>query len=119
MRAEGGQLTGYPFTQGASRIWALYRDGSMKPVAEGMTTVVGIAIDPEEDALIVVSIGEWNNDFGFFLPGTGSIVSIDEEGVVTTVIDQLLRPPRSLSMTMETSTPRASPPESFSKSSAS
>jgi hypothetical protein len=87
-----GQLTGYPFTQGASRIWALYRDGSMKPVAEGMTTVVDIAIDPEEDALVVVSIGEWSNDFGFFLPGSGSIVSIDEDGVVTPVIDQLFAP---------------------------
>ena len=87
-----GQLTGYPFTQGSSRIWALYRNGSMKPVVEGMTTVVDIAIDPEEDALVVVSIGEWRNDFGFFQPGTGSIVSIDEDGDVSTVIDQLFAP---------------------------
>ena len=86
------QLTGYPFQPGAARIWSLDKHGEMEVFIEGLTNIVDIALDPENDALILVSIGEWSDDIGFFQPGTGRILSIDEDGEITTILADLFAP---------------------------
>ena len=86
------ELTGYPFTPGKSRLWQLDTFGNLTELLDGFSTVVDIAIAPDRSGLVVVSIGEWSDDFGNFLPETGTIQKVLPNGKVEPILEGLVLP---------------------------
>ncbi|SDL71379.1 ScyD/ScyE family protein [Tessaracoccus oleiagri] len=80
-----GQLTGFPFPQGGSTVYRL-SDGELEPYATGLTNVTDLAWDG--DTLYAVQI----SDTGLLGGVMGSLVRIESDGSVSTVVDGLFAP---------------------------
>jgi hypothetical protein len=79
-----GNLNTFPIVPGSSKIYKITPAGQIKVVAEGLTTVLGLAFDHEERLYVLESM----TAPGFPGPdqvGTGTIVRIDHSGRIETV----------------------------------
>jgi hypothetical protein len=71
-----GFLSGFPHLEGSARVEHYSADGTLIETFEGFTAVVDLAL--AEDGLYAVQYGVYG-DAGF-APGTGSIVTVTEDG---------------------------------------
>lgn len=72
---------GFPFPDGAARIFEIDLQGTVTVFHEGLTAAVDLALDPEGN-LVVAQFGRFSPASGFF-PNTGSIVRLTESGTQT------------------------------------
>jgi hypothetical protein len=69
-----GTLNPFPIVDGSSKIFEVDKDGHIKVVAEGLTTVVGVAFDGRHRMYVLENTTGGN---AFPTPGTGTVVRID------------------------------------------
>ena len=83
-----GNLNEFPIETGSSKILKITPSGYVKPVAWGLTTVLGVAFD-KHDRMYVLE-----NTVGqpFPTPGYGDVVRVDPSGKKTVVIKNLALP---------------------------
>jgi sugar lactone lactonase YvrE len=90
-------LTGFPFAEGASTLYKLVdedgdgdaqEEGEMTVVAEGLTTVTGLAIDTDGGVLATEFRGPLNSD-DF---ASGRVVKINADGEIDVVAEGLVTP---------------------------
>ena len=84
-----GQLTGFPFPQGASTVWKVKPDGSKEPYATGFTNVTDIAWG-KHGALYVVEFSA--TGLTSETPTAGDVVKVWPNGTRTIVATGLTNP---------------------------
>lgn len=81
--AEGRFLvsafSGFPFPPGHARIYSIDLAGQATVFQDGLTSAVDLAADPQGN-LVALQFGQFDNGF---LPNTGSVVRVTEDGVET------------------------------------
>lgn len=83
-----GTLTQFPITPGAAQIFRVTPGGHFESVAGGLTTVLGVAVDPAGRLYAL----EMSNAHGFPTPGTGDVVRINTDGSHQTIASGLNLP---------------------------
>jgi hypothetical protein len=68
-----GTLNPFPIVEGSSKVFEVSKDGHIKIVAEGLTTVLGVAFDSKHRMYVL----ENTTGNPFPTPGTGKIVRVD------------------------------------------
>jgi hypothetical protein len=84
------QLTGFPFSEGVARVFAVELDGSFTVHREGFTALVDIARDPRgAGALTVLEHGRFqlSPPPPQWLPGTGRAVRLDDDRELAAAFD--------------------------------
>jgi hypothetical protein len=84
-----GTLTPFPIVDGSSKILEISSDGHIRVVAEGLTTVLGVAFD-RGDRMYVLENTTGGNPFP--TPCTGKVVRIDHSGHQTVIASGLFLP---------------------------
>ena len=82
-------LTGFPFLEGAAKIYHLQNDGSMSVYASGLTLLTDMAFDPNDGELVVLqfaSFGPVDTTFGFIF-NSARLLKIHETGGVDTLAE--------------------------------
>jgi sugar lactone lactonase YvrE len=72
---------------GTQKVWKLTRQGELREVIGGLTTVVGLASHHGSLYVLETSVAP-----GFETPGTGRILRVSPSGQRTTVLDGLTFP---------------------------
>ena len=85
-----GNLNTFPIVQGSSKVLKLTAYGQLWPVADGLTTVVGLAFD-HRGRLYVLENTTGAGNMGP-TPGTGDVVRIEPSGARETIITGLALP---------------------------
>jgi hypothetical protein len=83
-----GNLNPFPIVSGSSKILKISRRGNVAAVAEGFTTVLGVAFD-EEGRLYAL---ENTTDNPFPTPGTGRVVRVGPHGQLEVIVSGLFLP---------------------------
>src|SRR5207247_7121211 len=83
-----GNLGLFPIVEGSSKILKITPSGNLKVVAEGLTTVLGVAFD--QKARMYVLENTTGNPFP--TPCTGQVVRIDHSGKKTVIASGLFLP---------------------------
>ncbi len=84
---RGVHVTGFPFLEGAARIYQL-DSGLLVPVADGLTNIVDLAFGPD-GSLFALEI----DSNGLFTPGgSGALFKIGADGSKTLLFDGLVAP---------------------------
>ena len=83
-----GTLMPFPITPGSAQIFKVTPGGHFESVADGLTTVLGVAIDPAGRLYAL----EMSNTHGFPTPGTGDVVRINADGSRQTLASGLTLP---------------------------
>ena len=85
-----GNLDVFPIQEGASRIYKVMPSGVIRTVAEGLTTVLGIAFDERARMYVLENTTGAGNPFP--TPGTGRIVRIAPSGDIDVIATGLFLP---------------------------
>lgn len=89
-----GELTGFPFTPGAARIYRVTPAGEVTVSYEGFTTITDIAFDEEGDLYVL----QLDND-GLARPGVGgSLIRVGADGTRHTIYSDGLITPTGLAI---------------------
>ena len=83
-----GNLNTFPIQSGSSKILKITPSGALKPVAWGLTTVVGVAFDHQARMYVL----ENTTGQPFPTPGTGDIVRITALGAKEVIVSGLFLP---------------------------
>ena len=83
-----GNLNPFPIVAGSSKIYKISRRGNVTVVAEGLTTVLGVAFD-EEGRLYALENTTGNP---FPTPGTGRVVRVGPHGQLEVIVSGLFLP---------------------------
>jgi hypothetical protein len=82
-----GNLGTFPIVPGTQKVWKLTRQGELREVVGGLTTVVGLAQHHGSLYVLETSVAP-----GFETPGAGRILRVSPSGQQTTVVDGLTFP---------------------------
>ena len=83
-----GNLHLFPIVPGSSKIYKVTPSGQIKPVVEGLTTVLGVAFDSHERMYVL----ENTTVPGFPTPGTGRVSRVNASGGLDVVATGLFLP---------------------------
>ncbi|MDX1531501.1 MAG: ScyD/ScyE family protein [Rhodothermales bacterium] len=90
--AQGGvlvsSLTGFPFADGAAHVYTVAPDGTHSIYREDLTLLTDIAIDPRDGLPVVLQFAEFQIPDGF-LPGTGRVLKLRDDGSTDVIADGL------------------------------
>jgi hypothetical protein len=78
----------FPISPGSSQIMKITPSGKLKVVAAGLTTVLGLAFDPDGNLYAL----EMNAAPGFPAPGNGRVVRVLDDGTLQPVVTGLMLP---------------------------
>lgn len=83
-----GNLHLFPIVPGSSKIYKINPGGQIKPVVEGLTTVLGVAFDHQARMYVL----ENTTVPGFPTPGTGRVVRVSPSGTLEVIAAGLFLP---------------------------
>ena len=86
-----GSLGTFPVRPGTQSIYKVTPSGRIKAAASGLTTVMGVAFD-EEDNMYALETDTVSGFPGPGAAGSGKVVRIDDDGKITTVASGLVFP---------------------------
>ncbi len=81
-------LTGFPFLDGASKIYRVMDDGTTTDYAAGLTLVTDLEFDPEDGNLVALQFarfGQVDTTFGFIF-GSAQLVKVHPDGSLDTLL---------------------------------
>lgn len=87
-----GSLTGFPFGNGAASVYEVDLDGTVSALQDGLTTIVDVGIDPRDGAILVLQHAEYSPPPPPFLPNSGGVFRLREDGGRDTLAYGLNRP---------------------------
>ena len=76
-------FTGFPFVSGLSTVYRI-EDGVVTVFRDGLTSITDLTVDPEDQQLVAVTFAEFDLASGF-LPGTGALVKLLDDGTNETL----------------------------------
>lgn len=77
-------LTGFPFVEGLSNIYAVDMDGNVSVHQDGLTMITDLAVEPGTGDLLALQFSSFDPAAGF-LPNTGRVVRVTDDGLETIV----------------------------------
>jgi sugar lactone lactonase YvrE len=80
-----GNLHTFPIEEGSSKIYKITPSGQIEIVAEGLTTVLGVAFDAQGRMYVL----ENTTGNAFPTPGTGRVLRVSRSGVVEIIASGL------------------------------
>lgn len=78
-RFQVATLTGFPFLPGLAKVYRVKLNGDLSVAQDGLSLVTDFGYDPTDGNLVVAQFSRFELPAGF-LPGTGSVVKIDDNG---------------------------------------
>ncbi|HUG14673.1 MAG TPA: ScyD/ScyE family protein, partial [Thermomicrobiales bacterium] len=79
-----GELTGFPFQQGAARVWRVEADGTATVYAEGFTNIIDVAFDDDGDLLVLEIVAA--SLLGAEQDPRGRLIHVDKDTMEHTVL---------------------------------
>jgi len=82
-------FSGFPFLEGAARIYQINMDGEVQLFQEGLTLITDLDTNPSDGSLMALQMGLYDLNDGF-VPETGSLVRVREDGIDSLLTGLLL-----------------------------
>lgn len=82
-------LTGFPFPEGAARIYEVDLDGNVALYRDGFTALTALAVDERDGNLLALQFAAFSLEAGGWVPETGQILKVRDGGPTETVVGGL------------------------------
>ncbi|MBR9923094.1 MAG: ScyD/ScyE family protein [Bacteroidetes bacterium] len=82
-------LTGFPFLEGAARVYQVGPGGANNPELTDLTMLTDLARDPNDGSIIINQFGSFDLMAGGFVPASGRLIRDDQQGNRDTIAQNL------------------------------